>query len=108
KVLCSVRQMAFFTLALTPLVPAYFLLKPVRETLSHPEYLGYSLMVTSALLFISSRKKAYQNQEKKWKNVLCIGLMQTIALVPGISRSGSTISTARMCGWTWEEAARFS
>ena len=44
----------------------------------------------------------------KWKDVLCIGMMQTMALIPGISRSGSTISAARFCGWNWLDAARFS
>jgi undecaprenyl-diphosphatase len=34
--------------------------------------------------------------------------MQTMALIPGISRSGSTISAARFCGWQWRDAARFS
>ena len=34
--------------------------------------------------------------------------MQTIALIPGISRSGSTISAARFCGWNLAQAARFS
>jgi undecaprenyl-diphosphatase len=40
--------------------------------------------------------------------VLWIGLMQTLALIPGISRSGSTISAGRLCGWQWIDAALFS
>ncbi len=107
-VLTSVRQMAFFSLALIPLVPAYFLLKPVRLAASDPSYLGYCLMATAGILFIASWQKRGTEVAPKWKHVLCIGLMQTMALIPGISRSGSTIAAGRLCGWEWLQAARFS
>ena len=107
EVLKSVKMMSLYVLALIPLVPAYFLLKPLRVMASQPAYLGYALMATAALLFAASRKKQV-NPSKKWQHVLCIGVMQTMALIPGISRSGSTISAARFCGWQWREAARFS
>lgn len=108
EVLRDPRKMALYFLALLPLIPAYFLLKPLRVMASHPSYLGYALMATAALLFVASRKKEVAPSSKKWKSVLCIGMMQTMALVPGISRSGSTITAARLCGWSWREAARFS
>src|SRR5690606_6282535 len=95
----NVKEIALFTLALTPLVPAYFLLKPLRLAFSKPEHLGFSLMATSVLLFAASIKKKYHFEGVKWKNVLCIGLMQTLALIPGISRSGATIAAGRLCGW---------
>lgn len=106
-VLKDVRKMSLYFLALAPLMPAYFLLKPVRLALSEPEYLGYALMITGALLFAASRKIEV-NPSKKWQHVLCIGVMQTMALIPGISRSGSTIAAARFCGWGWCDAAKFS
>jgi undecaprenyl-diphosphatase len=106
-VLRSPQKIALYFLALVPLIPAYFLLKPVREIASNPAYLGYGLMITALLLFAASRK-VESIESKKWQHVLCIGLMQTMALIPGISRSGSTISAARFCGWNWREAAQFS
>ncbi len=107
EVLKSPRKMALFAMALVPLVPGYFFLKPVRELLSAPSFLGYALMITGAILFAASKKKdGFSN--KKWQHVLCIGMMQTMALIPGISRSGSTIAAARFCGWDWREAAKFS
>lgn len=112
EVLRSPLKMGIYFLALIPLIPAYFLLKPLRVAASEPAYLGYALMATAGLLFAASRKKDVATEplilSKKWKNVLCIGLMQTMALVPGISRSGSTISAARLCGWHWVDAAKFS
>lgn len=107
EVLGDGKKIAMYFWALIPLVPAYYLLKPVRVIASEPGYLGYALMVTSALLFVASKKKA-MNPSKKWQHVVCIGVMQTMALIPGISRSGSTISAARFCGWEWREAAKFS
>lgn len=107
-VLRDIKKMALYFVALLPLIPGYFLLKPLRVAASEPCYLGYALMVTAALLFTASRKKEVVVPSKKWKSVLCIGVMQTMALVPGISRSGSTISAARLCGWDWREAAKFS
>lgn len=117
-ILTNIRKMGPYFLATLPLVPAYFLLKPLRVAASDPAYLGYALMGTSALLFAASRKKilipvslggaATINSSHKWGHVLFIGMMQTIALIPGISRSGSTIAAARFCGWPWREAARFS
>ena len=43
-----------------------------------------------------------------WRAVLLIGLAQILALIPGASRSGVTISMARQLGWPRRQAARFS
>ena len=101
------KKMALYFLALLPLIPAYFLLKPIRHMASDPAYLGYALMLTGALLLAALRKRE-SIESKKWQHVLCIGVMQTMALIPGISRSGSTIAAARFCGWNWRESAKFS
>jgi len=169
NVLTNRRQIGLFTIALLPLVPGYFLLKPVRLALSDPSYLGYFLILTGALLFAASRVRVlatdvgsiaiqpplfanevchrgcarpskieagersecavrpsenipcegkaseedrfgdgHSQPPQKWKNVLWIGMLQTMALIPGISRSGATVAAARFCGWSWYEAARFS
>lgn len=107
EVLKSPYKIAIFTLALIPLIPGYFLLKPIREILSEPRFLGYALMATGAILFAASKKKDVIPQ-KKWHHVLCIGFAQMMALIPGISRSGSTIAAARFCGWDFRDAVKFS
>ena len=107
EVLKSPKKIALYILALIPLIPAYFYLKPLREFLSSPPFLGYALMLTGLTLFIASKKKGVTDQ-KKWQHMLCIGSIQTVALIPGISRSGSTIAAARVLGWNWMDAAKFS
>ena len=44
----------------------------------------------------------------QWKKALLIGLFQSVALFPGVSRSGITLTTARFMGISREEASRFS
>lgn len=68
---------------------------------------GLMLLVTAGLLFLADRDYG----EKKGLNAgsaFGIGLAQAIAILPGISRSGATISTALMLGIKREEAASFS
>lgn len=117
-VFSSFRTTLLYGVALVPLVPAYFLLKPIRVAASEPSLLGYFLLFTSFLLFAASRQSVpahagsavpeKSDEPLKLKDVLCIGIMQAFALIPGISRSGSTISAARFLGWDWLLAARFS
>ena len=73
---------------------------------------GIGFLYTSALLFYST-SKAYSNGkltcgEVKAPGALFIGAFQGIALVPGISRSGSTISAGMLSGLKKEEAVEYS
>jgi undecaprenyl-diphosphatase len=65
------------------------------------------LIVTGLLLFLADGAK---NTEKTvdWKDAVIIGLAQAVAILPGISRSGATISTSVMLGIDREKSARFS
>lgn len=109
EILLSPKKIALYSLAILPLVPAYFFLKPVRIAASDPALLSYFLWITAALLFVASRKSAPASPpSKSLPQVVGIGCMQALALIPGISRSGATITAARLFGWDWIEAARFS
>lgn len=107
KTLQDSRKIALFAIALLPLIPAYFLLRPLRASLADQSYVGYSLLATSALLFLATLPKIKANTHK-WPNVLFVGMMQAGALIPGISRSGATMAGARFCGWSWLDAATWS
>ena len=99
-------------LATLPLVPAYFLLKPLREFASQIEYLGFCLIGTGIILFIGQYVKLRyvknESQAFNIKDILWIGTAQSFALIPGISRSASTISCAKILGWDVKDAVRFS
>jgi len=68
---------------------------------------GCMLLITAALLFLADKAK---NTTKKvgFKDALIIGVSQAIAMLPGISRSGATISTSVLLGNDKTKAARFS
>ncbi len=68
---------------------------------------GSMLIVTAILLFLADKAK---NTERKvsFKNAFVIGISQAIAMIPGISRSGATISTSVLLGNDKTKAARFS
>lgn len=69
---------------------------------------GCMLLVTGLILFISDRIKDTSREELNLGSSLLIGFAQSLAIIPGISRSGVTISTAIFTRLTRETAARFS
>ena len=68
---------------------------------------GSMLLVTGLLLFLADKAKA-SAKKVGIKHAVLIGISQAIAILPGISRSGATISTAVLLGIDKEKAARFS
>jgi len=70
-------------------------------------FVGFMLLLTGALLFLADRAKSTDKQVG-FVHSLIIGISQMIAILPGISRSGATISTAVLLGIDKEKAARFS
>lgn len=68
---------------------------------------GMMLAVTGLLLFLADRARI-TNKAVSFSNALIIGIAQAIAILPGISRSGATISTSVLLGIDRERAARFS
>lgn len=68
---------------------------------------GCMLMVTALLLFLADKAKD-TNKKVNFRNAFIIGVSQAIAMLPGISRSGATISTSVLLGNDKTKAARFS
>jgi undecaprenyl-diphosphatase len=69
---------------------------------------GCCLLITAALLVFSYYAKPRQKEHISWKDALIIGIAQAIAVLPGVSRSGSTIATGLMLGNKKESLAQFS
>ncbi|WGD36066.1 undecaprenyl-diphosphate phosphatase [Olleya sp. YS] len=68
---------------------------------------GCMLIVTAILLFFADKAKN-TNKKVSFSNAFIIGIAQAIAMLPGISRSGATISTSVLLGNDKTKAARFS
>lgn len=70
-------------------------------------FVGCMLLVTALLLFLADKAKD-TDKKVSFSNALIIGISQAIAMLPGISRSGATISTSVILGNDKGKAARFS
>ena len=68
---------------------------------------GSMLFITGLLLFLADKAQKTE-KDTSFRHALLIGLAQAIAILPGISRSGATISTSVLLGIDRERAARFS
>jgi undecaprenyl-diphosphatase len=68
------------------------------------------LIIVGVFLWVSDLSPSSKNNlsEMKSRNSIAIGIGQAVALIPGVSRSGATISTGRLFGFSREDAARFS
>lgn len=93
-----------------PFAPCIHFLKGFYE---RPQYLGLFFIITAAVLFAGERVRLVKRDGsmsllKKLVHVAVIGVSQVITILPGVSRSGTTISVARMLGWRADDAAEFS
>jgi len=68
---------------------------------------GCMLLLTALLLLLADKAKNTKKEVSFWNAVL-IGISQAIAMLPGISRSGATISTSVLLGVDRTRAAKFS
>ena len=69
---------------------------------------GCCLLLTAALLIFSYYARPRQKEHISWKDAFVIGIAQACAVLPGLSRSGSTIATGLMLGNKKEKLAQFS
>jgi undecaprenyl-diphosphatase len=98
-------------LATIPAVIVGFTAKDFIEThFRNTLVIAITTIVFGLLLWAADRMSKAQLTEFQmgWKKALLIGLAQAMALIPGTSRSGATMTAALMLGLTREAAARFS
>lgn len=84
----------------------------VEELFSSILVVGVALVVTAALLFFSDKRKPAATESHRsgigFGQAFVVGLGQALAVVPGLSRSGTTIATGLLCGVKRENVAQFS
>lgn len=100
----------YIVIATIPLVVIALLLGDWIDTLFTGGFLGVSFLITAVILFTSNR---ISHQKKTLRDMspleaIAVGTVQGIAIVPGISRSGSTIAAGLFVGLEREFAAEFS
>ncbi|MEO5931748.1 MAG: undecaprenyl-diphosphatase UppP [Candidatus Kapaibacterium sp.] len=108
----SARLGRFIILGTIPIVVLGLALKPVIEghLTKDLRVIGISLIGLALILWIAERVGKFKRpiETLTTTDAVAIGLAQTIALIPGASRSGTTMTAAFFRGLTREAAARFS
>ena len=95
------------TLPLFVILPAK---KYIEALYSNTLFIGIAFILTAAMLFVSDRIAAGKRTVKSMSgtNALVVGVCQAIAVIPGLSRSGTTITAGLATGLDRETAVRYS
>lgn len=110
------KSKLFIYLIISTIVVAaisYFIDKK-RSVLKESQYISYvmggSLILMGILLYLVDKKKANKKtlENLGFKDAFLVGVSQIIALIPGMSRSGTTITTARALEINKKDAAKYS
>jgi len=98
--------------ATIPIIPVGYILYKTEliYQLRSLEVIGWMSLVFGILLYISDKFKITKSIDTKFSNksAIIIGLFQVLALVPGVSRSGITITSGRLLGFNRFESAKIS
>lgn len=111
RVTPSLRLLGLLLLGTIPAALLGYFFEPFFERVfQNPLFAAIALLFTAALLLIGDRLGRSQRcvEHMTWRDGLLVGLAQAVAILPGISRSGSTIAAARLRDVERGDAARFS
>ena len=105
------RKVIFLIVATIPgAIGGYMLESRAESAFRSPTLIAIALIAMGIVLWAVDKAVDQRRVlgEMRWVDALLIGLSQVIALIPGVSRSGSTITTARGLRFDRESAAEFS
>jgi undecaprenyl-diphosphatase len=88
----------------------YFLEASAETVLRNPLITAGALFLLGLILYLADKYLQHRKnlEQVSWKDALIIGLSQAVAIIPGISRSGATITAGLWLGLSRKSAARFS
>ena len=95
-----------------PIIPVGFILYQtgVINHLRNLEIIGWMSLIFAILLYISDKSKTQKKIESEFtnKSAIFIGMFQILALIPGVSRAGITITSGRLLGFNRYDSAKIS
>ena len=104
----NIKYLTLLALGTLPAVVVGLLFKSQIETLFNSvRVVGYALLLTGTMNLLTDKIKS-KDQRLTTKNSFLVGLAQAVAIIPGISRSGSTIFAGVVQGIDKKKAAEFS
>jgi undecaprenyl-diphosphatase len=113
------KLMAAVVVATIPVVvigkPLKDALESLEQTIYFPLLAGIGLCITAVIMFLCGKVESgsapleqFGERPRGWWDALVVGMLQCIAPLPGVSRSGSTIFAGLWRGYSREAAAQFS
>lgn len=106
------RLAILLCIATVPVVIFGLILKVsgLMDSLRSITVIGWTMLGFGLVLYFADKKGASQKTSENWtfKDAITMGVWQAVALIPGTSRSGATITGARFLGYERSEAARLS
>jgi len=105
------RVLLFVLVGTIPLLVALIFSNSISRLFSETGFIGFALLITGGLLYVSDRyiKKGAKNEKTmSLADALVIGCAQAVATIPGLSRSGATITVGLARGLNGNFAVRFS
>jgi len=95
-----------------PIIPIGYILYQTKliDQLRSLEVIGWMSLIFGILLYVSDKSKVTKRIDTEFtnKSAVFIGLFQVLALIPGVSRSGITITSGRMLGFNRFDSAKIS
>lgn len=105
------KRVIFLILATIPGAIGGLLLEEKAETVFRAQALTATALIMMGVILWAADRFSRMTRDlttMRWLDAVLIGIAQVVALVPGVSRSGSTITTGRVLGFNRESAAVFS
>lgn len=105
------KTLLLLFIASVPALLTVVLLGDIVDSFFTGWFLGVSFLITAVFMLIAeavSRRQAKLAEHPGFKHAICMGIMQAIALLPGVSRSGSTLMGGVTSGLNRKSAAKFA
>lgn len=108
----AARLFQLMVLATIPVIIIGFVLKTlgVTDQLRDIKVIGWAMLIFGIVLYWADKSFAAEREFNGWniKDAVIMGLWQAIALIPGTSRSGATITASRILGFKREDGAKLA
>jgi undecaprenyl-diphosphatase len=105
------KTLWFLAIATIPgVIAGYFLEEKAETIFRHPLLVAGALITAGWILYLTDKYMKHRKDMTgiNWKDSILIGLSQALAIIPGVSRSGATITAGLLMGLNRQSAARFS
>ena len=105
------RALLFVLIGTIPMLITLIFIGSISRLFLRVGFIGFALIITGGLLYVSDKHIQRGNKTEKTMTItdaLLVGLSQAAAVIPGLSRTGTTVAVGLACGFSGSFAVRFS